>query len=330
MSLFPFDSTGMLPMNLIKNEIHSITTVNGTEHNYLIPTNAPFHSHTVVVVRQSTGEILTEGTDYEFTHLFQEGLNQIGTDVHSSITFLDMAETGNFVLQYQTIGGDFVNNVTQALEDGIALLSNLQSYLWEDIADVPDTFPPTPHREPITDIDAVNEIILAMDRIVEVIQGGIWNARIQDIADLDTQFIAPMMQHLTEIATSITMARHENVYHEAAAVGGTLVQVGAQFPGEWFDLPLRCGVATGQQGRFMVQYDVGHVLEGSDPTAEVYYRFTVNGGTIERSYNKNLPIALPDNAIIQLQARVDDSSINSFTIASDKLGSSLSLIRVGR
>lgn len=326
MALYPFDFTGVSPANLITGEEHTVTSVNGIDHNYFVADNAPFFNTSLVVVRKETGDILVEGTDYYITHQFVEGVAELGVEVAASVTLIDKSITGTFVLRYQTLGGQYVTAITQAINDGIDALAALQAVHWDDIVAIPSTFPPTPHTQPLESVEGVKEIINDMKRIVNAINSRENAIHLEDVIDLDTAYVQPMLTALTAIATSVAASNASvELTTLSTSPGNTEIDIGPMTADTWTNLPL--SLIIDEPGTYLTSWNV----ELRDPAGnllKIDTRVTVDSAVIPKSYSNGLPIGYNSGKEVIVQARIVGSSAPSVMLSSDAHSSTFTLVRL--
>ena len=169
---YEFDPTGRHEANLIKGERHTITDSNRTPQNIIVPGFAPFFENSLIVTDISTGYRLLEGIDYTLEWLVTEAAKNTENYVplYGAIQFIDLALTGQYELQYQTIGGAY------AL-DGVAIAQALANQAkdplkttYSAIIGKPLTFPPLEHVHSVQDFVGFNDLVDAVNKLIEAIQ----------------------------------------------------------------------------------------------------------------------------------------------------------------
>ena len=169
--IYAFDPTGRLEANLIRNERHTITPENRTPQNVLIPGFAPYFRQSLIVTDIHTGRPLQEGIDYtcEWPVLSTADNTEGYTPLYGGIQFIDNAITGQFELQYQTIGGQYALDgvtIAQALANQA---NDPLTTTYEDIIGRPLKLPPLEHVHSIEDFvgfeDLCREIVLLKEAI---------------------------------------------------------------------------------------------------------------------------------------------------------------------
>ncbi|QNI20950.1 putative tail protein [Vibrio phage vB_pir03] len=327
MAIYPFDQTGRAASNRIINEDQEIISVNGVNLNYLVPHNAPFFGHSLRILDLASSQFLEEGTDYILTHKFQEAEDNLALGVYGSVTFLDPNRTGKFRFAYNTLGGDFVTSITQAIDHGYGVLNDLIHVDWTELTGTDITFPPTHHTQPLTDLDAVADVITIMQQIRDALADPFNSLTLSDVQDLDVQFIVPFISGIGDIAGAIRgLTLQKRLPHEYDHFqGNVVVDLGAMNPGIWVDTGLSIGIV--EAGSYVVDWSA--LEQPIFPiTSRHCYRFVVNGGAVDESYVRGAIVALPANATVKLQAMVKDAIVPSFKIAEVGQGAHIKAIRI--
>lgn len=327
MSLYPFDQTGLNPANRISNEAHVVSAINGVNHNYIVPENAPFFKESLVVVNSATGQILEPGVDYTFTHKFGEAEAHMARKLYGSFTFLNPNTTGTFRIAYQTLGGDFVTSFTRAIGNGIAALAGLLTVDWTTLSGLPPTFPVTSHTHPATGVDGVKQFLDIMALIKEGIIDPNQSLHLDDVTDLDKRFITPLLLGLQDIRATIATSENANLPWASISSASTQTDLGAKTNGTWFDLPLTVDAPV--TGTFVPMWHINEFAI-NETTAYVEVRYLVGTGTVSTSSMKFAPIALNKGTTIKLQARVVGSDVAAFYIGNKGQASTLTLVRIGQ
>ena len=327
MSLYPFDQTGLNPANRISNEAHVVSAINGVNHNYIVPENAPFFKESLVVVNSATGQILEPGVDYTFTHKFGEAEAHMARKLYGSFTFLNPNTTGTFRIAYQTLGGDFVTSFTRAIGNGIAALAGLLTVDWTTLSGLPPTFPVTSHTHPVTGVDGVKQFLDIMALIKEGIIDPNQSLHLDDVTDLDKRFITPLLLGLQDIRATIATSENANLPWASISSASTQTDLGAKTNGTWFDLPLTVDAPV--TGTFVPMWHINEFAI-NEATAYVEVRYLVGTGTVSTSSMKFAPIALSKGTTIKLQARVVGSDVAAFYIGNKGQASTLTLVRIGQ
>ncbi len=178
---YPFDPNGTRPGNKILNENITLPVAAFRNFHFIVPAFAPFHKAGVVVRLFPSGTVLTEGVDYWFTHKFTAATRSIGRPVYGSISFLNKNLAGTVSIDYQTIGGDWVQSSAKIIEMLSNTANNPRTTTWDQVADVPYAFPPTNHNWDLEDLKGMDDVVESLDSIRDAIiqsRADAWNAHI--------------------------------------------------------------------------------------------------------------------------------------------------------
>lgn len=146
---YAFDPTGTNPANRVTGEQHVITAVNFRDYNYFIPNFAPFFADNITISfrdTQGNPRVLTEGVDYYFSHGFISAYKACAKPVFGSICFLDNETAGVIQINYQTIGGIWTLSSSEIASILADSLVNPRITAWEQITNLPITFPVVSHE----------------------------------------------------------------------------------------------------------------------------------------------------------------------------------------
>lgn len=319
----PFDETGQLASNLV-HETQTLQSVNGVQHQFIVPDFAPFFKTGFSIYHVEGTRFLTEGTDFFFSHWFEDADSNLADKVYSSVTLMDTTFTGTLKLQFQSLGGDFVTALTAAIENGFDTLLNLQSVRWEDIV-TPPTFPPTSHTHVVTDIEGVNRVIEEMTKIRQSIDAHFTELTMSDITDLETVYVAPLMTNLQALTSSIIangMPQSTLVYTAELFTdddtGSDDIDMGVVTVDTWTDTPIVMNVVKG--GTYLLRHDMLPVAVG-DAITSIDYRWRVNSLDVTWGRTNGRKVPLAANSQVRLQVRVKATSVTNFFLASSEAAS---------
>lgn len=173
MSQYPFDDTGLSPVNVVSDELHTVTELNYRDFHFIVPQFAPFFETGFVVEHLSetnTKTTLVAGVDYTFALEYLGATRALGTPVYGGITLASRIVTGVINLKsYQTVGGIWIANrdlVLKALSD---LVYNPRITTWDLVTNVQQIFPPSPHRVKTDDLSGMREVVMSIDRLASVV-----------------------------------------------------------------------------------------------------------------------------------------------------------------
>lgn len=179
--LYPYDDTGTSPDNLIPAEQHVLTDQNGDNYHFIVPRVAPYYKGSLVVTHVETGTVLKPGLDFTWTHQYMAASAALAVNeqdeevpekkVFGSITILNRKLSGNISLEYQALGGQFIFDERNLLEELTSLLMYPDTRTWEDITAVPAYFPPMQHEIHIDDLVGMDQVLVAIEQLTEAVKG---------------------------------------------------------------------------------------------------------------------------------------------------------------
>lgn len=165
------DMSGELPANLV-NERVTLTSVNRTDFNIILPRCAPFFHDSVKLRKIETNEILEFGKDFYIGGIF-EGITPYtkhNKDVGSIIILLDQWVGGNYDLFYQTVGGDYILDEERYAEALKNASINPILTRWEDLHGKPIEYPAGPHEHDATDTLDYDAFINELSRLRQTVE----------------------------------------------------------------------------------------------------------------------------------------------------------------
>lgn len=165
------DMSGELPANLVSERV-TLTSVNRTDFNIILPRCAPFFHDSVKLRKIETNEILEFGKDFYIGGIF-EGITPYtkhNKDVGSIIILLDQWVGGNYDLVYQTVGGDYVLDEEQYQEALKNASINPILVRWEELHHKPIEFPPLPHEHETSGTYEYDDFINELSRLRQGIE----------------------------------------------------------------------------------------------------------------------------------------------------------------
>lgn len=180
-TVYPLDITGVLPANLITNEEQPISAVNYKDFAFLIPRFAPFYATSMqITYRDLNGNVrpMVEGVDFLFAMPFVGASRATALPIYGGVQFMDLSLNGTITFtRYQTLGGNYTLDQTTLTAIMVDLIYNPRVTTWEQIANVPDVFPPVPHAWDLIDLVGMKEVDASLRAIVEAILKSINNGQ---------------------------------------------------------------------------------------------------------------------------------------------------------
>lgn len=163
---YPFDPTGKQSSNAVVGEQQIISPPNDwKDYYFLIPKYAPFFRAGFKAVHKPSGKTLVEGVDFLFTHQFRAASKGTAKPIFGSITFFDKSLAGVIVLNYQTIGGLWTQSETKIAQILANHQMNPRITTWDQIVDMPVTFPPIDHEWSVDDLIGMSSVVNKLDEI---------------------------------------------------------------------------------------------------------------------------------------------------------------------
>ncbi len=323
---YAFDPTGTRVLNRVSNELHTITAINGADHNYIIPTYAPFYDHTMVVVDCNTGAILTENVDYFFAYAFDLATEQTGFPISGAIAFTDTARSGTYRLQYNTLGGEYITSLSGILQTGLDTLHNLSSRKWETIVNIPPVFPPTPHTHRVDGIAGVSEILAQLTSLEGAIKSPERHISIHDMVDVKPLLLDPLQAGLTDLAVAIReLGFNKNLYAIERTTGTTETATPPLNSAIWTTIIDPIPVPF--SGTYQISFGGNaYAIQSKKPAV---FRYAINGMPVSKSTISGSLMGLSQNDTVSLQASQESGASDSILIAGPGLSCGITLIRVG-
>lgn len=160
---YPLDYSGVSPANKITDEIQTVTRLNNHNFYLLIPVAAPFFLDNLVVkyLNSTTGQYtpLVFGVDYYPCLPFVGATRSIGKPVYGAITINNPNLNGTIKVTYQTLGGPWTLDEGFVMEQVLEKNLNPRVVSWEQITDLPNVYPPTPHSWDLVDLVGEAEVL---------------------------------------------------------------------------------------------------------------------------------------------------------------------------
>lgn len=168
---YPEDRTGVALTNRVLAEPQVVTYDNTRDYHFLIPKFAPFYAESMRVFKRAGASLLplVYGVDFHFGLHFIGASLSTAKDVYSAVVPLNVSEDTEYILEYQTVGGQWTLD-TAAMTTAIAdIVKNPRALTWEQIANLPAMFTPTDHPWNFTDMVGQTEVVNAIIQIATAI-----------------------------------------------------------------------------------------------------------------------------------------------------------------
>ena len=169
-SLYPEDRTGTLVTNKV-SEIQVITPINNRNFHFFVPKHAPFFEESFKIFQLiNNAELpLVEGTDFYFCYKFESASLSSTKNIWGGIGFLNLSLSGEFKLEYQTLGGIWTLSDNEILEIVANEIYNPRGRTWDQVNGKPEVFGPTSHIQNADDFLTEEEVGEKLDDIAEAI-----------------------------------------------------------------------------------------------------------------------------------------------------------------
>lgn len=204
--LYPEDLHGVNPLNLIDNEIQTLSVPGKDDYYFIIPHAAPFFVDSLEVYNAQTGQKYVENEDYLVGHWFIEAMNSIGRPIAGSIRFMKRTIVGQVRLKYRTIGGNWGFSETQILAELNRKLLNPLTRSWGMIGELPYSFPPLEHDQSIDSLVGSVQIVAALSHLADVIEASAAGATDQHLRDFNNPHRVTKAQVLLGLVQNFGMA----------------------------------------------------------------------------------------------------------------------------
>jgi hypothetical protein len=111
------------------------------------------------------GRELIEGLDFALSYYFVDASHQTARQIYSAISIYDKTLSGYIHVDYQTLGGKWAINETKAAELLNDVKTNPRLTSWENVVELPDTFPVIDHEHHLEDMVGMQELIDSLNNI---------------------------------------------------------------------------------------------------------------------------------------------------------------------
>lgn len=164
---YPLDTTGTSPLNLVKNELHTVSVHTDRDIRFIVPNFAPFYTRNLKVYIKTVGSTkfkpLKENVDYKLALQYRGATDATGQIVFGAIAFDNLALDGVIMIEYQCIGGDQIYDTKRILKDMIEKVWNPRMSDWEFVSNAPCFFPPAIHGHNLEDMVGMDELVAVLD-----------------------------------------------------------------------------------------------------------------------------------------------------------------------
>ena len=169
---YPLDTTGISPDNLVPNELHTVTEVNATTYNLLVPVFAPFYIDNLKiehVLMDGTIRELVPDFDYYPALPYIGASGSIGKMIYGAVSINTTLANGTIRFTYQTLGGDWCADRDYVLEALANKVYNPRTTVWDIITNKQQLFPPINHDQNLDYVYDSGEMINGLNEIADAI-----------------------------------------------------------------------------------------------------------------------------------------------------------------
>lgn len=136
----------------------------------IIPRNGPFFSRNFKIYLKSSGrELDFNAGEYAFVFPFGAFNARYNRLVWGGIQVKGISEPTDFIIDYSTIGGDFVLNDVAYGEAVANALTSPRTIDWNSITGLPLVWPPDPHEHPASDTMNYGDMIVYLRSYIDII-----------------------------------------------------------------------------------------------------------------------------------------------------------------
>lgn len=170
---YPFDPTGKKVTNKIVGEQHALTSSNYRDFHFIVPKLAPYFADSLrAMFRDTQGNLrnLVPGVDFQHTHWFVAASRACAAPVYGSISFYDLNLVGTVIIDYQTVGGIWVQDAAKIAQILSDRLHNPRTTAWDQVVDMPVSFPVIDHEWNLQDMVGMSDVTLKLTAIATAIR----------------------------------------------------------------------------------------------------------------------------------------------------------------
>jgi len=214
---YPLDITGVNPDNRVVGEIHELP--NRTVRA-LAPLYGAFYTESVVIRDTSNGLVLTKGTQWRATEMFEFPTGRYGKEICGIILITDPTVSNTVELEYQVLGGEYGTNLDAVLQM-LNVYTEDRPVAWPDLIGKPDAFTPAAHYHDAGDIYGFEYVVNALERLRQAVLLG-------DVASHDEilKYIDRQDDGLRTLLGQYQQSLNDHISNQANPHATTKAQVG--------------------------------------------------------------------------------------------------------
>jgi hypothetical protein len=150
----------------------------------IVPRNGPFFSRNFKIRLKDSGrELSLDAGDYTFIHPFGAFNIRYNRLVWGALQVKGVSGPTDFIIEYDTIGGDFVLSDIAYAEAVANTLTSPRTIDWNEIVGLPLVWPPDPHDHPASDTMNYTDMMVWMQSYLNAILDNpdvSWTQQFQD------------------------------------------------------------------------------------------------------------------------------------------------------
>lgn len=222
---YPEDLTGVSPFNLIQDER---ITIPRTTSRHFAPKHGPFFENSGLVIRTVPGnQLLVKDQDYVVLLQDQLATHKAGQSICYIIAIENPEVYGELAYDYQTVGGNFSTS-TSAIKQLIESLEiDNRAIQFDDLIDLPVTFPPSPHTHNVSDLYGFESLVDEVEQIRILIQEG--NDAVFDHIDQRLDALVNQINALAELINIDVSNSLSQLQNQITALQNQLNQLRVEF-----------------------------------------------------------------------------------------------------
>lgn len=166
--VYPWNPFQDLATNRVTDEaVHIQGGKNGV---IIVPRNGPFFSDKFVIKQRDSGRPLSMAAgEYSFLHPFGAFIKRYNRLVWGAIQIKGVGSPADYVIEYDTIGGDFVLDDVAYAAAVANTLTAPRTIDWNGIVNLPLIWPSDPHDHPASDTMNYGDLIVWMQSYLDAI-----------------------------------------------------------------------------------------------------------------------------------------------------------------
>lgn len=159
----------------------------GVNNVIIVPRNGPFFTRDFKIRQRDSGrELSMEAGEYSFLHPFGAFIKRYNRLVWGALQIKGAATAVDYIIEYDTIGGDFVLDDIAYAEAVANTLTAPRTIDWNEIVNLPLVWPPDPHQQPASDTMNYGDLITWMQSYLDAITD----------TDNSVSFVSEFKKHL--------------------------------------------------------------------------------------------------------------------------------------